>query len=322
MLSRTAERMYWFGRYLERAENTSRLVDVYANLMLDLPAAGEQQWAALIDITGSGEAFYAMYRNANERNVVKHLLADAGNPGSLIATLKMLRENIRTTRETLPSETWIRVNEFYYLVRNHVDKSLRGSARQSLLDEVIKACHVLTGLLLGTVSHGDAYNFIRIGRNLERADMTSRIVDIGSVTLLGDRPGEEEGAAADSILWANVLRSLSAYQMYRQFANDRVNGEDVVGFLIKDPKFPRAIARCLGVLSDCLNELPRNEAALRANSRLQRMIDEMDIAQLIGGDLHGAIDSLQLDLGELHGLVAQTWFDYAPQAASQVQSQA
>ena len=215
----------------------------------------------------------------------------------------------------------MRVNEFYYLVRNHVDKSLRGSARQSLLDDVIKACHVLTGLLLGTVSHGDAYNFICIGRYLERADMTSRIVDIGSVTLLGDLPGEEEGTAADSILWANVLRSLSAYQMYRQFANDRVNGEDVVGFLIRDPKFPRAIARCLGVLSDCLNELPRNEAALRANSRLQRMIDEMDIAQLIGGDLHGAIDSLQLDLGELHGLVAQTWFDYAPQAASQVQSQ-
>ncbi len=321
MLSRTAERMYWFGRYLERAENTSRLVDVYANLMLDLPAAGKEQWAALINITGSGDAFNAKYRNANERNVAKHLLADASNPGSLIATLKMLRENIRTTREILPSETWTRVNEFYYLVRNNVDKALQGSARQSLLDEVIKSCHVLTGLLLGTVSHGDAYNFIRIGRNLERADMTSRIVDIGSVTLLRRRAGGEE-EATDSILWANVLRSLSAYQMYRQHANDRVNGEDVVEYLVKDPKFPRAIGRCLGVLSQCFADLPRNEAALRANSRLQRIVDDMEIGQLIGGGLHEAIDQLQLDLAELHGLVAQTWFDYAPQPAAQAQSQA
>lgn len=321
MLSRTAERMYWFGRYLERAENTSRLVDVYANLMLDLPAVGEQQWAALISITGSGDAFYAKYRNANERNVVKHLLADGSNPGSLVATLKMLRENIRTTREILPSETWTRVNEFYYLVRNNVDKALKGSVRQNLLDDVIKSCHLLAGLLLGTVSHGDAYNFIRIGRNLERADMTSRIVDIGSVMLLGERADEEEDAA-DSILWANVLRSLSAYQMYRQHANDRVNGEDVVEFLVKDPKFPRAIGRCLGVLNQCFAELPRNEAALRANSRLQRMVDEMNIPKLIGGGLHDAIDDLQLDFGELHALVAQTWFDYAPQSTAQVQSQA
>lgn len=318
MLSRVAERMFWFGRYLERAENTSRLVNVNANLLLDLPVMVSQIWRGLITITGSDEIF-GKSEARNEANVTRFLLADKSNPGSLLASVRMMRENVRTTREIMPSEAWERINEFYLFVSSNLEKGLSRRGRYEFLSGTISYCQQINGLLLSNMSHGVAYNFIRIGRNLERADMTTRILNVGCMDLLTHKA--EVAKNFDNILWMNVLRSLSAYQMYRQHVKDRVNGEDVVQFLLKNEQFPRTVAHCLGEVYNCLSVLPRNDIALRAVSRTQRLLSDSDVVVLLAGDLHQFIDQLQKELAEISGQVSQTWFQYSPESLPTTQHQ-
>lgn len=317
MLSRVAERMYWFGRYIERTENTARLVNVNANLLLDMPVVVKHVWDSLINITGNADNFFEKYEKAEERNVIRYLLADESNFGSLVCSIRMMRENIRTTREIMPSEVWEHINGFYLYARSDVQKALGRKGRHDFLNTTISFCHQITGLLSGSMSHGEAYNFIRIGRNLERADMTTRIVDVGCMNLLTDKVDIPE--TFDNILWMNVLRSITAYQMYRQHVRDRVNGEDVVSFLMQDVEFPRALAHCLGELNQCATKMPRNDNPLRSITRVQRMISEMNVAKLFENDLHEFIDQLQIELADIHTQVAHTWFDYGDVIQEQTQ---
>jgi uncharacterized alpha-E superfamily protein len=309
MLSRVAERMYWIGRSLERTENTARLINVNASLLLDLPRMVKHIWRGLIDISSSNDQFYSRYDKADEKNVTCFMLADESNAASIVSSIRMLRENVRTTREIMPSEAWEQINEFHLFVKHHVKSALKRNAQYEFLDNVISFCHQITGLLFGNMSHSNAYNFIRIGRNLERADMTTRIVDVGCMNLLRRR--FEIPETYDNILWMNILRSLSAYQIYRQHVLDRVNGQDVVTFLMKDLEFPRSVAHCLSELNLCVTRMPKHDHCLRSITHVQRVISEIDVHKLLEGNLHEFIDDLQVDLGGIHTQVTQTWFDYS-----------
>lgn len=319
MLSRVAERMYWFGRYIERIENTARLVNVNANVLLDLPRMVKHIWPGTIDITGSNEQFYSKYDKADERNVIRFMLADDSNQSSIMCSIRMARENVRTTREIMPSESWEQVNEFYLFLKQNINNVVRRSGRHEFLDDVINHCHQINGLLMSNMSHNEAYHFIRIGKDIERADMSTRIVDVGCLNLLQRKNNTPE--TFDNILWMNILRSLSGYQMYKQHVRDRVNGEDVVSFLIQDENFPRTVAYCLSEMNQCAMTLPNNDHVLRGITRLQRMITEMDVQKLLEKGLHEFIDELQINLGEIHDLVRQTWFEYSG-SDSRTQSQA
>jgi len=308
MLSRVAERMYWIGRYLERTENTARLINVNSNLLLDLPRMVKHIWRAMIDISKSNELFYAHYDKADEKNIIRFLLSDESNPSSVISTIRIVRENLRTTREIMPSEGWELINEFYLYVRQHTRHPLKRDAQYEFLNTIISYCQQMTGLMFGDMSHGSSYNFIRIGRNLERADMSTRIVDVGCMNLLRRRFKIPE--TYDNILWMNVLRSLSAYQMYRQHVHDRVNGEDVVDFLLKNLEFPRSVAHCLSELCNCVTQLPKNDLPLRTITHVQRMISDADIHKLYESNLHVFIDKLQVDLAAIHDQVNQAWFEF------------
>lgn len=309
LLSRVAERMYWFGRYCERAENTARLVNVNANLLLDLPDMVKHIWADTVNISGGADLFYKKYTKADERNVIKFMLADLPNAGSIASSVKAARENARTTREIIPVEAWERINEFHLYVKRNADKALKREGRHKFLTDVIAYCNHITGLLFGSMSHGEPYNFIRIGRNLERADMTTRIVDVGCINLLQDQPDIPD--AYDNSLWMAVLRSLGAYQMYRQNVPDRVNGEDVVDFLLKNREFPRSVFHCLGELEICFIGLPLHDQPLRSVTHTKRVVNEASINKLLEGGLHEFIDEIQIDFGDIHNSVAQTWFGRA-----------
>ncbi|MCB1692492.1 MAG: alpha-E domain-containing protein [Pseudomonadales bacterium] len=316
MLARVGERMYWFGRYVERAENMARLISVNTNLVLDLPKV-KHIWGSMIDITGSPSEFNQRYQRVDERNVIKFLLED--DNASLSAAVRRARENARTTREIIPAEAFERVNELHLYVKKNVDKALRREGRHRFLADVMNLCHQLTGLLAGNMSGDTAYNFIKIGRNLERADMTTRILDVGCLHLM--QP-DTVVAEYENILWMNVLRSLTAYQMYRQHVHDRVNGEDVVDFLLRDMKFPRAVGHCLGEVYECCAQLPRQDATVRAISHAQRVIAGCDVAALLNSaKLHEFIDDVQLDLAEIHRSVRDTWFG-AQVVVEQEQTQA
>ncbi len=315
--------MYWFGRYIERAENTARMLRVNTNLLLDLPQLVKTMWVDMINISGYSAEFYARFGKADERNVIKFMLAEPANPGSIINSVLMARENARTTREVLPTEAWEQINELYMFVKRNVERALKREGRHKFLNNVTTQCQQMTGLLIGGMSHNNAYNFISIGKNLERADMTTRIVDVGCINLL--QPNEQIPDAFDNTLWMSVLRSLSAYQMYRQHVHDRVNGRDVVNFLLRNADFPRSTLHCVEELNIRVSRLPSNDLPLRSITHLQRTLTEIDVSSLLENGLHEYIDELQIDMAEIHNQVARTWFAsqieaIEPQSKPQIQT--
>jgi uncharacterized alpha-E superfamily protein len=322
MLSRVAERIYWLARYMERSENTARLVNVNSNLLLDLPSGVRVGWGSLIDISGTGSYFErGNTQFADEKTVVNFILADKKNPASLINSLSFARENARITREIMPMEAWELINDLYHYIRERADKVTSRRDRNIILLHVISSVQQFTGLLAGCMSHNNAYDLIRIGRNLERADMTTRIVDAGLVNLLPHLSigGTEVLEPYDNILWMSVLRSLSAYQMYRQQVRDRVNANAVVKFLLQNEDFPRAVAHCLKQLEQCLWALPNSEKVLASIVSIQHKLDEADLDELLQSGLHEYIDELQLAIGSLHFSIAETWF--LPVVVAQAQAQ-
>ncbi|MGK2940744.1 MAG: alpha-E domain-containing protein [Immundisolibacter sp.] len=305
MLSRVAERVYWMARYLERAENTARLLSVYANLLLDLPNGYTVGWHTLIGITGIEEPFREHYEQADEHSVVRFLLTDMHNSSSVLSTLAGARENVRTTRDLFPAEAWEAVNELHLFAREHAVSGVNRNQRHEYLTQIILGCQQLTGLLVGTLSHDDAYDFVRLGRSLERADMTTRILDVGVATL---QEQDDTASALLSTLWINVLRSLSAYQMYRRHVRASVNGRDVAAFLLRDGQFPRAVRYCVDEIEAALRRLPRGEAAQRSIARISRLLTETDPKAIEREAMHDFIDDLQLELGHAHTAIAETWF--------------
>lgn len=317
MLARVAERMYWFGRYLERTENIARLINVNTNLALDLPKV-KHIWGSMIDITGTTTEFGERFTRLEERNVVKFLLDDEHH--SIQASIRRARENARTTREIIPTETWEMVNELHIYVRQNLDKGLTRAGRHRFLTGILSRCQQVNGLLSNNMSENAAHYFIRIGRNLERADMTTRIVDVGCLNLM--QP-DADLTEYENILWMNVLLSLSAYQMYRQHVLDTVNGEDVVDFLIKDDKFPRAVSSCLTAVQNCCERLPKNDPALRTVNHVRRVVAGSDVIDLLKeSKLHEFIDDLQQDLADIHNSVANNWFGHEPYPIIKVEAEA
>jgi uncharacterized alpha-E superfamily protein len=312
MLSRVAERVYWLARYLERAENTARLMNVYSNLLLDFPRGTKIGWHTLIDVAGVKEEFGANERVADERAVVKFLLAD-NNGQSILSMLSMVRENARTTREIIPSEAFEQINNLYLHTKENAAPGLSRGPRNRLLEEIIVGCQQLNGLLTGSLSHNHVHRFLRIGRCLERADMTTRIVEVGSVNLLPNMSnvaGAEDEALKpyQDTMWMSVLRSLSAYQMYRQHVQDRVNGKNVVEYLLQDEQFPRALSYCLIRVENCLLDLTNNKAAVQQVARTLRKGQRANITKLVSEGLFEYIDDLQIEIAKIHVQIARTWF--------------
>lgn len=327
MLSRVAERIYWLGRYMERSENVARMVNVNSNLLLDLPRGVKVGWGSLIDISGTGNYFNRDTDQADERTVVRFMLADKDNPSSLLNSLSWARENARITRETMPMEAWELVNDLYHTIKDNANAMTARRERSRMLLHVINQVQQFTGLLAGCMTHNDAYDFIRLGRNLERADMTTRIVDAGLVHLLphlssGSGSGSDVLQPYNNVLWMSVLRSLSGYQMYRQHVRDRVNAKDVVTFLLQNENFPRAVAHSLGELEGCLKKLPNSKVASTTVAKAIAHVKAADIPQLLEKGLHEYIDEIQYEIGNLHSVITETWFLPVKITSSQKQSAA
>ncbi len=214
------------------------------------------------------------------------------------------RENARTSREVIPGQAWEQINELYLYVTAHVDEALPRRGRFAFLTEVIQRCQQLTGLLAGTMSHDEAYDFVRIGRNLERADMTTRVVDIGAMSLQhAAEPGNP-----DVHIWNSMLRALNAYQMYRKDVQHGVNCADVVSYLLLNRYLPRSVAHCINVLEECIGNLPRSQDTLKPVRELNRRLDRIKPEKLCAGTLHTEVDRLQIGISVIHDRIGKTWF--------------
>ncbi len=306
MLSRSADRLYWLARYLERTENIARLVSVHMNLLMDLPNGVEMGWRQLIRINASEPQFHERYKVANEHNITRFLLIDETYPGSLFSSLSAARENIRTSRDLLPDEAWEQVNEMYLFVKNNKDSVYNRSNRVALLNEILKGCQRFTGLLSGYMSHNHPYRFIRLGKNIERADMTSRILDLASLLLAESRSSEMR--QYETILWVNILKALNAQLMYRQHVRNSVNGDDVLNFLLLNTNLPRSVGCCLSEIAGCINALPNSDSLPEELAKLEAYVQAIDTRHTTQAQLREILDALQNKLGELHDRITDNWF--------------
>ncbi len=306
MLSRVAENIYWLARYVERAENTARLVRVNSHLVLDTPRKIAPGWGPLVEITGLQEAFHAVDRETNERNVVRFLIGDANNPGSIISALAAARENCRTVRDVLPRSSWEKLNELYWFAKENVQSGLTKGGRDNFLDGIITGSQQITGLLGSVMYRDEAWHFSRIGRNLERADMTTRIIDVRSTDLF---PADRlESRSLDTLQWISVLRSMSGYQIYRRHIAIRVSRPDVLHFLFHDALYPRSFMHCLDAVDESIAELQKSEQVLRGIRAIKRKLRGTKVADLDQAALHEFIDELQLGIMDLHAHLAVAYF--------------
>ena len=309
MLSRVAENIYWMARYLERAEDTARLINSMSNLLLDLPRNAEVEWFELVKVIGGEEQFKEFYEDKqDERTVMRFLITDQRNPSAIITCIDAARESARVTRDIIPYEVWEQVNELYHFSREYAQGSIGRRKRNDFMSGLIRRCQTLIGISMGTLPHDDAYQFLLIGRNLERADMGSRIIDVGAAKLL---PEEEEfNPAFATVRWISVLKSLNAFQGYRQQGLIGISGTDVLDYLLHNPEFPRSVKHCLEEVGGCLTRIHKPHTPRRQLNLLLKELEAVNTKQLKRSRLHKFVDQFQLGIGQLHNAVANTYFRY------------
>jgi uncharacterized alpha-E superfamily protein len=305
MLSRVAERLYWMARYLERAEDTARLTQAYTHMIMDIPEGSQPGWDILVRILDAEPVFSEHHRVFNEQNVLKFLIAEEDNPGSLKFCIKAARENVRTTRDVLPEEVWEHVNELYLYSRENASTSVGRRHRHQFLDQVITRCQMLNGLLMSTLCRDHAYRFIKLGHLLERADMTTRVIDVGAGALLGD---ERLNRAVDPLIWASLLQSLSAMGTYRRNIGPLVEVNSVVNFVFRERSLPRSVSFCLDGIREELVPLKHHNEALKVLDRSRRSLSRFDVEKSSREELHQFIDRIQLEFNTLGAIIATTWF--------------
>ena len=302
MLSRSAERVYWAGRYLERAENTARMVQQYAHLLLDLPPEVGVGWQDLVSIIGAQSEFDAA---SGESATLDFLLADPHSGCSLAFCIRMARDNIRNSRDLLPTESWESANELYQYANKQLGHTATSENRFDVLSECIGRCQQINGILTATMSHHSPYRFLVIGQNIERADMTSRMIDVAAAYL---QQNERLVLRYGSTLWTNVLKSVSAFQMYRQYCQPKVDGLAAIDFLLNDSQFPRAMRACMNTAGATAAALPNSAALTDAVVAVKDTLPEPLPRTLDGAGVTSLMDTLQLGLAHAHEKVVDTWF--------------
>lgn len=311
MLSRVANSIYWMNRYVERAENTARFIDVNLHLGLDMPVSAAQ-WYPMVVTTGDANAFMQRYSNADKQNVIDFLTFDRENPNSILSCLTAARENARQIREVISSEMWQHLNKFYLMVRDTSFRQQVGRQEHKFFEDIQALGQSYIGIVDTTMAHHVGWHFGRLGREIERADKTSRILDVKYYILLPTV--EDVGSPFDAIQWAALLKSASALEMYRQ-SNGRISPDKIVEFLILDKQFPRSVLHCLTNAQDSLHAIsgsPVNSFQNSAEQRMGKLWSELAYGKakdIIAGGLHEFIDSLQVRLNEVGNAIHQDFFE-------------
>jgi uncharacterized alpha-E superfamily protein len=304
MLSRLADSLYWTGRYVERAENVARFIGVNLSLILDTPALdGYRQWQPLVVTTGDYHDFELRYQDPTADNVTRFLLLDPDNPNSVLSSIRSARENARTMREVISSEMWEQLNSFYLMVQGTASRPETGFDTLNTFCRNVKVLsHLFSGVTDATLSHGEAWHFFNMGRLLERADKTARILDVKYFILLPKV--EDVGTPYDNILWTALLKSASASEMYRK-KHSLIQPQKVAEFLILDREFPRSIRYCLTETGRSLKAITGSPNGTFSNpveqrlGRLRSELDYADIGGIIASGLHEYLDGFEGKLNDV-----------------------
>jgi uncharacterized alpha-E superfamily protein len=310
MLSRVADSIFWMSRMVERAENVARFIDVNSHLMLDLPADQGEQWEPLVITSGDHEDFKKRHGKATQESVTRFLTFDRANPNSILSCVHTARDNARSVRDVISSEMWESLNRFYFLVRDASEDPAM-SDFYGFYQQVKNASHMFCGLTDNTLSHSEAWQWARMARMMERADKTSRILDVKYYILLPHV--QDVGTPYDNIQWAALLKSASALEMYRK-RYQRIMPDKVLTFLILDPEFPRAIRYCLNEASEAMRAITHSghgsfkNGAEQLLGRLRADLNYAQASDIIDGGVHEYLDTFQLKLNNVGGAVIGNFF--------------
>lgn len=315
MLSRVANSIYWLNRYIERAENIARFSDVNFNMSLDMPMGMVQQWEPLIMTSGDRTLFIERYGKVTPEKVIHFLTFDEAYPNSILSCLNSARENARSVREIISSEMWEQVNNFYHFVKDAA-KSDKVPNWPSFFKQVKLESHLFVGITDVTMTHNEGWHFGQLGRFLERAEKTTRILDVKYFILL---PSVRDiGSTLDELQWAALLRSASAYEMYRKQDLQRINPTAVAKFLLLDPEFPRSIRFCIHWAERSLHQITGTPKGTWCNpvernlGKLRSDLDYLMIDEVIGAGLHQFLDALQGRINNVDDCVFKMFFDLKP----------
>lgn len=323
MLSRVAESVYWMARYVERADNIARFVDVNLRFNLDETLTGRDQWEPLVQITGDEKEYEKRYGEFSRDQVVRFLIFDRDYSNSVISALKMARENARTIRETIPSEAWEQLNAFYHFVR---DTQLSTDIEEELSNYLAQLkSHALLycGILETTMSRNEGWHFANLGKMLERADKTSRLLDVKYFRLMPNV--NDVNTTLDDLQWSALLRSVSGFEMYRKRFH-AITVTKVLEFLTRDVEFPRSILFCLNDACRSMSAIAAMDECSPQQSetatlyQLRESLLGLTARNIIDNGLHEFVDNFQRRVNEVDAAIQTKYFAHdiasSPVAAS------
>jgi uncharacterized alpha-E superfamily protein len=319
MLSRIADSLFWTARYMDRAENTARLLDVtYHTLLEEARQAYHLRWDAVIRITGDQFFFRTMYDDANPRNVIEFYLFREDNPNSIASCVARVRENARTIRDRLSRELWENINGTYHRVREMQQSAEVRERLHLYCAEMIAASHAFNGIVDSTLAHDDGWHFLQMGRSLERAQHTARVVDVEYHRLL---EGATDPGSTDPLVWRAVLMSVAAFEMYRRAYPSGIDAERVAELLILNRLLPRSIRFNFAWLQLSLRAISgtgpqsyANEAERLTGKVLDALVYDR-IEDIFARGLHNFLSDVERNSRQINDGIARSYFHYAAGAA-------
>jgi len=313
MISRVAEHCFWMSRYLERAENTARILDVNVTMLLDFEVPFEQQWKPLLIISG----IHDMPGTADAETVQNHMVWERDNSSSIATSLAAARENARIIREVISAEMWERINYYYLWMQSPSASNLYANNRNEFYCQIRRINQLIHGIGEGTVAHGEAWYFFQLGKYLERASQTGRILDVKYHVLLPTP--EHVGTPVDTAHWIAILTSCCGYEPFHKLRGDMEHGSSVADFLIFDPIFPRSIRYCLRECQAAVHSISQRPLSQTGNDverGLQNLLGWLQLINIDDAVRAGLHESLTAIINRIHDIgstIHSTFFDFQPE---------
>jgi uncharacterized alpha-E superfamily protein len=309
MLSSTADHLYWKARSMERAENTARMLDVTYRMSLLKQSVGEthQEWRAMLSISGLQEDFEARYPEPSADNVLHFMALDEKNPGSIYNSIFNARENARAVRGTITAEMWEALNHTWLEMRRIHAEGIAEDGVSQFFDWVKERSHLSRGITQGTLQRDEAFRFLRLGNFFERADNTTRILDVKYHILLPSL--SDVGGAADYYQWGALLHSVAAFESYRKVYRDQITPKRVAELLILRPDMPRSLATCMNQINRLMRNIngPRSGELLRRCGMLQSELQYGSIEDIFAYGLHEYLSEFLERISKLGDLINTTY---------------
>ncbi|MGC2201150.1 MAG: alpha-E domain-containing protein [Stellaceae bacterium] len=317
LLARYADCIFWLARYIERAENLARILDVNETFSRD--SRGGQNWRSIVQLNSDEERFLETHETASGQSVVNFYVIDSDNPTSIVSAIRFARENARTLRPLISTEMWVQLNVFYNRLTSLHPADLAPGNLAGLFASIKEACQTHTGITEGTFFRDQGWYFYQIGRYIERADQTTRLLDIKYHLLLPNIA--DVGSPVDVSQWNALLRSAAGYHAYRRLHAASTTPARVAGFLLLNTAFPRSVHHCVREVGRLLAEVKSRYSLRRGNDaaeeldRLQVLFGTLDIATILRGGLHEFLDSVQGQLIAVTREISTAFFGYEPKAS-------